>query len=101
MGAKVIKSGNIKVSAATHQNKGNDFFAGPLDINCITGKLPCEQWDKIFTVKANISDNTSKTTKNATENGTALSCNEIPEDILYWLVSRQSIFRRKIWLALL
>lgn len=94
IGAK-DKSGNIKVSAATHQNKGNDFFAGPLDINGATDQFICNQWDKIFSVKGSNIRQHVENYKNAKENGTTLGCDDISEDILYWPAQGNPYFEEK------
>jgi hypothetical protein len=92
----VDRAGSIKLSATAYQSNGFDFFAGPLDILGTTEATNCSQWDKIFTAKGNNILQHIQNYKEALENQTFLSCNNISDDILYWPAQGNPFFEEKI-----
>ncbi len=91
----VDRAGSIKLSAITYKSEGFDFFAGPLDILGTTEATNCSQWDKIFTVKGSNILQHIQNYKEALENQTFLSCNDISDDILYWPAQGNPFFEEK------
>jgi hypothetical protein len=91
----VDRSGSIKVSAVSYSLDGSDFYSGPLDILGTTEATACDQWDKIFTVKGNNIMQHIQNYKEALENQTGLSCNDITDDILYWPAQGNPYFEEK------
>ncbi len=91
----VDKSRNVKLSAVTYRSVGYDFFSGPLDLNGTTEKAQCDQWDKIFSVSGTNIKKQIQLYKDAKLNNQPLTCDVIPEDVLYWPAQGNIYFGEK------
>ncbi len=89
------KSRNVKLSAVTYRSVGYDFFSGPLDLNGTTEKKQCDQWDKIFSVSGTNIKKQIQLYKDAKLNNQPLTCDVIPEDVLYWPAQGNIYFEEK------
>jgi len=73
--------GDLHVAAQTYRQKGNDFWAGPLDANGSVTQGVCEQWDKIWKVRRTDIDDFIATYNSI---GAPIPVGQIPASILDW-----------------
>lgn len=78
----VDPGGQLKVSAMTYRQDGNDFWPGPLDTEGNVEETTCSQFDRFFEVKrSEIDELLSLIDANG---GNALSPSQVPESLLQW-----------------
>ncbi len=78
------RSGNIRLAAGLYPSIGFDYFAGPLDLNGLTEKEICDNWDRLFSVNGEVIKKHFSDIKSAQNAGTPYNCDDIPDEIKYW-----------------
>jgi len=73
--------GQLKVSAQTYRQSGNDFWPGPLDGNGQVDQETCNRFDRFWQVRGSDIDNYLAALELA---GGTLSPGQVPEAILQW-----------------
>jgi hypothetical protein len=84
-------SGQLKVSAQTYRQTGNDYWSGPLDNNATVAESECISWDRFWKVDASdinrfksLYQNLVNPTQADIQNAIAAANDDIPTDIKEW-----------------